>query len=85
MSSLVLRHEVPALPSSVIEPLSDQVAALLTERDVVHPLGCHRPRIPDRVVFHKLVLTLVFGAAYERIADSSCSAATLVDNAAGSS
>lgn len=81
MSSLVLPHEVPvpALPSSVIEPIWDQFAALLPERDVVHPLGCHRPRISDRLVFDKLVQVLVLGAAYERIADSSCSATTLRD------
>ena len=42
-----------------------------------HPLGCHRPRIPDRVVFEKLVQVLVFGCAYWRIADESCSATTL--------
>jgi transposase len=79
LSRLVLPHEVlvPALPSSVIEPLWDQFAALLPERDVAHPLGCHRPRIPDRVVFHKLVQVVVLGAAYERIADSTCSATTI--------
>jgi hypothetical protein len=49
----------------------------LPERDVDHPLGCHNPRIPDRVVFEKLVQILVFGCAYERIADASCSATTL--------
>ena len=42
-----------------------------------HPLGCHRPRIPDLVVFEKLVQILVFGCAYWRIADGSCSATTL--------
>jgi hypothetical protein len=31
--------------------------------DEPHPLGCHRPRIPDRVVFEKLVQVLVFGFA----------------------
>lgn len=79
MSNLVLPREVPvpALPSSVIEPLWDQFAALLPERNVVHPLGCHRPRIPDRVVFDKLVQVVVLGAAYERIADNSCSATTI--------
>lgn len=72
MSNLVLPHEVlvPALPSSVIEPLWEQFAALLPEREVAHPLGCHRPRIPDRVVFDKLVQSLVYGAAYERVADA---------------
>jgi hypothetical protein len=34
---------VPALPSSVLEPLWVQVAALLPTRQVRHPLGCHRP------------------------------------------
>jgi len=42
-------------------------------------LGCHRSRIPDRVVFNKLVQVLVFGCAYRRIADDSCSATTLRD------
>jgi transposase len=75
----VLPHEVlvPALPSSVIEPIWDQFSALIPERDVVHPLGCHRPRIPDRVVFDKIVESLVFGAAYERVADATCSATTI--------
>jgi transposase len=68
---------VPALPSSVLEPLWVQVAALLPARQVSHPLGCHRPRIPDRVVFDKLIQVLVFGCGYRRIADHSCSATTL--------
>ena len=37
------------------------------------------PCIPDRVVFEKLVQVLVFGCAYERIADRMCSATTLRD------
>jgi len=41
------------------------------------PLGCHRPRIPDRVVFDKLIQILVFGCGYRRIADATCSATTL--------
>jgi hypothetical protein len=44
---------------------------------VDHPLGCHRSRIPDRIVFDKLVQVLVFGCAYWRIADESCSDTTL--------
>jgi hypothetical protein len=32
---------VPALPSSIIEPVWDQFAVLLPERKVTHPLGCH--------------------------------------------
>ncbi|AWK76274.1 hypothetical protein CBI38_32950 (plasmid) [Rhodococcus oxybenzonivorans] len=68
---------MPSLPSSVIEPLWDQFAAL-PERNVIHPLGCHRPRlIPDRVVFAKFHQMIVLGAAYERIADSTCSASAI--------
>jgi transposase len=68
---------VPALPSLVLEPLWVQIAALLPTRPDTHPLGCHRPRIPDRVVFDKLIQVLVFGCGYRRIADHSCSATTL--------
>src|SRR5512133_4394152 len=68
---------VPALPSSVLEPLWVQVAALLPARRIHHPLGCHRPRIPDRIVFDKLIQILMFGCGYRRIADTTCSATTL--------
>jgi len=68
---------VPAIRSYFIEPIWEQFSALLPEREVDHPLGCHRPRIPDRVVFEKLVQVLVFGCAYWRIADESCSDTTL--------
>jgi transposase len=68
---------VPALPPYLIEPIWQQLLALLPKRRTDHPLGCHRSRIPDRVVFEKLVQVLVFGCAYEKIADRSCSATTL--------
>ena len=53
------------------------VQALLPHREVDHPLGCHRSRIPDRVVFGKLIEILVFGCAYWRIAEEECSATTI--------
>lgn len=68
---------MPALPSCIIEPIFEQVADLLPEHEDDHPLGCHNPRIPDRVVFDKLIQVLVFGCAYERVADEYCSATTL--------
>src|SRR4051794_12772249 len=71
------REPVPALEPYLIEPIWQQFSALLPERKVDHPLGCHRPRIPDRVVFEKLLQVLVFGCAYWRIADGSCSESTL--------
>jgi transposase len=42
-----------------------------------HPLGCHRQRIPGRIVFGKLVQVLRFGCSYEAIADGTCSATTV--------
>ena len=68
---------MPALPPYLIEPIWQQFSALLPEREVFHPLGCHRRRIPDRVIFEKLIEVLVFGCAYHRIADEFCSATTL--------
>lgn len=68
---------MPAIQPYIVEPIWEQFVALLPEREADHPLGCHRPRIPDRVVFEKLVQVLVFGCAYWRIADRSCSATTL--------
>jgi transposase len=68
---------VPALPSWLIDPIWDQCQVLLPPQTDHHPLGCHRPRIPDRVVFDKLVQVLVFGCAYGRIADATVSATTL--------
>jgi transposase len=71
---------VPAVPSWLLEPLWDQFAALLPDRPVyhpAHPLGCHRRRIADRIVFEKLVQVLRFGCSYEAIADCTCSATTI--------
>ena len=68
---------MPALPPSILDPLWVQFAALLPTRQVHHPLGCHRPRVPDRVVFDELIQILVFGCGYRRIADPTCSATTL--------
>jgi transposase len=67
---------VPAVPPFLIEPLWGHFQVVLPVPVDAHPLGCHRPRIDNRVVFDKLVPALILGAAYEKIADSSCSAAT---------
>jgi transposase len=71
---------VPVVPVCILRPLWEQFVALVPERPVVapsHPLGCHRPRVPDRVVFEHVVAALVHGSGYERIATSSCSDRTL--------
>ena len=59
---------------------SSQLEAVLrpvVKRKVEHPLECHKSRIPDRVVFEKLLQMLVFGCAYWRIADEECSESRL--------
>lgn len=70
---------MPALPPYIIEPIFEQFVALLPDRVVHHPLGCHKPRIPDRVILEKLVQILVFGCAYRRIAEEGCSATAIRD------
>jgi transposase len=60
--------------------LWDQFAALLPDRPVYHPshpLGCHKPRIADRIIFEKLIQVLRFGCSYVSIADCGCGATTI--------
>ncbi len=64
---------MPLLPVCLIEPIWEQFAALLPilpEVAPTHPLGCHRRRVPDRVVFEHVVAALVHGSGSgsERIA-----------------
>ncbi len=68
---------MPAVPSFLIEPIWEQFQVLIPVPPDSHPLGCHRPRISDRVAFDKLVQVLVLGCSYIKIADSVCSATTL--------
>lgn len=71
---------MPALPVSLIEPIWAQFSALLPDHpkvDPAHPLGCHRRRIPDRVVFDHVVAALVHGSGYERVASPGCSDRTI--------
>jgi len=72
---------VPLLPASLIEPLWVEFAALIEsdrpEFDPTHPWGCHRRRIPDRVVFDHVIAALVHGSGYEPIATPGCSDRTI--------
>jgi hypothetical protein len=71
---------MPALPVCLLEPIWAEFAALLPERPAVvpsHPLGCHRRRVPDRVVFEHVIAALVHGSGYERIASTGCSDRTI--------
>lgn len=74
------RTTVPVLPSCLIEPVWVEFAALLPDKpqvDPAHPLGCHRRRISDRVVFEHVLDALVHGSGYERIATKQCSDRTI--------
>ncbi len=71
---------MPVLPVCLLEPLWVQFSALLPPQPRVapsHPLGCHRRRIPDRLVFEHVVAALVHGSGYERIASPGCSDRTI--------
>ena len=71
---------MPAMPVSLFEPVWEQFVVLLPAHPVVaptHPLGCHRRRVPDRVVFEHVVAALVHGSGYERIATAGCSDRTI--------
>jgi hypothetical protein len=63
-----------------MEPVWAQFAVLLPTHPAVaptHPLGCHRRRVPDRVVFEHVMAALVHGSGYERIATPGCSDRTI--------
>ncbi len=71
---------MPVLPACLLEPRWQQFAALLPERPIYspsHPLGCHRRRVSDRVVFEHVLAALVHGSGYERIASPGCSDGTI--------
>lgn len=71
---------MPALPVSLMDPVWARVAVVLPahpEVDPSHPLGCHRRRVPDRVVFEHVVAALVHGSGDERIATPGCSDRTI--------
>ena len=72
---------MPAVPSCLLEPIWVEFCALIGgERpafDPGHPLGCHRRRVPDRVVFEHVVAALVHGSGYERVATVGCSDRTI--------
>lgn len=68
------------MPVSLFVPIWEQFSVLLPTHPTVvptHPLGCHRRRVPDRVVFEHIVAALVHGSGYERIATPGCSDRTI--------
>jgi hypothetical protein len=53
---------VPAVPSCIADPLREEFLALLPPRIDQHPLGRHRRRIDDALVFDRLVTGPVLGS-----------------------
>jgi hypothetical protein len=72
---------VPAVPACLLEPIWVEFHAVIGQDpsgfDPSHPLGCHRRRIPSRVVFEHRVDALVHGSGDERIATTGCSDRTI--------
>jgi transposase len=69
-----------ALEPEVIDAVWAAVEPLLAESVDLHPLGCHRPRIPDRVCFQGILIRLVTGCAWvdaERLLNGAVSDTTL--------
>jgi hypothetical protein len=64
---------MPAVPSSLLEPIWVEFAAAdgteeRPEFDPSHALGCHRRRIVGRVVFEHLLDALLRGSGNQSIA-----------------
>ena len=72
---------MPAVPSCLLDPVWVEFHAAIggdrPEFHPDHPWGCHRRRIPDRVVFEHVIDALVHGSGYERIATARCSDRTI--------
>ncbi len=72
-----------AFDPEVVDAVWAAVEPLLPTRPVdEHPLGCHRPRVPDRVCFQGILIRLVTGCAWvdvERLLDKQVSDTTLRD------
>lgn len=71
-----------ALDPEVTDAIWAAVEPLLPPPDRSHPLGCHNPRIPDKVCFRGILIRLVTGSSWvdiEAILDFEVSDTTLRD------
>ena len=69
-----------ALEPEVVEVLWQTIEPLLPAPVETHPLGCHRPRVPDRLCFRGILIRLVTGSSWvdiEAILDHQVSDTTL--------
>jgi transposase len=69
-----------ALEREVVDAIWAAIEPLLPPPPRTHPLGCHRPRVPDQLCFRGILLRLVTGASWvdiEAILDHQVSDTTL--------
>lgn len=69
-----------ALETEVVDVIWQAIEPLLPPADRFHPLGCHRPRVPDRLCFWGILIRLVTGSSWvdiEAILDHQVSDTTL--------
>ncbi len=69
-----------ALDPEVFDAVWAAVEPLLPPPEQSHPLGCHRPRVPDRLCLRGLFIRLVTGSSWvdiEAILDHQVSDTTL--------
>lgn len=53
-----------ALDPEVVDAVREAVSALLPAPTDDHPLGCHRPRVPDRLCFEGILVRLATGCSW---------------------
>jgi transposase len=71
-----------ALDPEVVDAVWAAVEGLLPRRADDHPLGCHRPRLSDRLCFEAMLVRLVTGCSWvdaERLTGNQVSDTTLRD------
>jgi transposase len=69
-----------AMDPEVIDVIWATIEPILPPPDDSHPLGCHNPRVPDRVCFWGILIRLVTGSSWtdiEAILDYAVSDTTL--------
>ena len=69
-----------ALEPEVVDVIWKSIEPLLPDRADAHPLGCHRPRVPDRLCFRGILIRLTTGSSWvdiEAILDHQVSDTTL--------